>query len=48
MEGTCEKNGYKKNPRTNFTLSAKRTKIDHTSVKRWEENMKIAIGHHLA
>jgi hypothetical protein len=31
MEQTCEQNEYRKNPKTNFTLSAIRSKINWMS-----------------
>jgi hypothetical protein len=39
MEGTHVQNEYRKNPKTNFTLSFKRTKIRQTS----NEEMRVKI-----
>jgi hypothetical protein len=39
-QGTGQ-NEYRKNCKTNFILSAKRTKISWMSNKRWEENMRL-------
>jgi hypothetical protein len=45
MEGTHEQNEYRKNPKTNFMLSAKRTKINQTSSEEMGGKYEIAVGH---
>jgi hypothetical protein len=40
MEGICEQNEYRRNPKTNFTLSTESTKIIGCPMKRGEENMR--------
>jgi hypothetical protein len=45
MEGTHEQNKYRKNLKTNFTLSAKRTKINCTSNEDVGGEYETLIGH---
>jgi hypothetical protein len=45
MKGTCEENEYRKNPETNFTLSAKTTKINQTSNKKVGGKYETIISH---
>jgi hypothetical protein len=40
MHGTCEQNERRENPKTNLTLSAKRTKIKRKTNEKWEENIR--------
>jgi hypothetical protein len=45
MEGTCTKNEYRKHPKTNFTLSAKGTKINWIDNEEMGRKYKIVTGH---
>jgi hypothetical protein len=45
MEGTHVQNEYRKNPKTNFTLSANRTKINWTSKEEMGGKYEIITGH---
>jgi len=45
MEGTYEKNDYRKNPKTNLLLSAKGTKINQMSNEEMREKYETIRGH---
>jgi hypothetical protein len=45
MEETCEQNDYRMNPKTNFTISDKKRKINWMSIKEMGKKYKTVIGH---
>jgi hypothetical protein len=45
MEGICEQNECRKNPKTNFLLSDKRPKINQTSNEEMGGKYKTVTGH---
>jgi hypothetical protein len=45
MEGVCEQNEYRKNPKINFTLSAKRMKINWMSREEDGGKYETITGH---
>jgi hypothetical protein len=45
MEGTCEQNKYRKDLKTNLTLSAKKKKINWTSSDETGGKYETVTGH---
>jgi hypothetical protein len=45
MEGNHEQNEYRKNPKTNFTLSAKRTKFNQMSSEEIGAEYETVTSH---
>jgi hypothetical protein len=45
MEGTCEQNEYRKNPKTNYVLLRKKTKIKRTSSEEMGRKYETIPGH---
>jgi hypothetical protein len=45
IEGTCEQNEYRENPKTNFTFSAKKTKINQAFKEEMGEKYETVTGH---
>jgi hypothetical protein len=45
MEGTYEKNDYRKNPKTNLLLSAKGTKINQMTNEEMGGKYETVTGH---
>jgi hypothetical protein len=45
MEGTYEDNEYRKSPKTNFTLSIKRTETNWTSNEEMGGKYETTAGH---
>jgi hypothetical protein len=45
MDGVCEQNEYRKNLKTNFVLSATRTKINQMSDEEIEGKYETVTGH---
>jgi hypothetical protein len=45
MEGTCEENGYRRNPITNFMLTAMRTKINQMYSEEMGGKCGTITGH---
>jgi hypothetical protein len=44
-EGACEQNEYRKNPKTNVTLPAERTKLNRTSNEEMGGKYETTTGH---